>query len=230
MDGKNQIPKTYHLKHALRLAYLGTVASVWLVTITAGAASPTIEVLLDFTNGLFAPGNPQETLTLGPDNNLYGVTVYGGDGGFGAAFKLSLQGQMTILGSLDATHTGGSPNGGLTRGTNGMYYGTANFAGAGSSGTLFAVDPNGGLSVLYAFSRRAWNGTINTNGDGSAPYGRLSPGPGGYLYGTASAGGKFGGGTVYRINYQGEFTTLYHFAGPIGTSGTNSTGFDPEAG
>jgi uncharacterized repeat protein (TIGR03803 family) len=219
------------VRNHLRLTHLGTAGALWLAVGAARAATPTIEVLIDFTNGVFsAPRGPQETLTLGPDNYLYGATVYGGDGGFGAAFKLSPQGQMSILGSLDASHTGGSPYGGLTRGTNGLYYGTANFSGPGSSGTLFEVDPNGGLSVLYAFSRQAWSGSINTNSDGSFPYGRLSPGPGGYLYGTTSAGGKFGGGTVYKISYQGEFTTLYHFAGPIGTSGTNTTGFEPQAG
>ncbi|HZR18497.1 MAG TPA: choice-of-anchor tandem repeat GloVer-containing protein [Verrucomicrobiae bacterium] len=188
-------------------------------------------MLISFTNGVFsAPRSPRETLTLGPDNYLYGATYVGGDGGFGAAFKLSPQGQMTILGSLDGTHTGGAPYGGLTRGTNGLYYGTANFAGPGSSGTLFQVDSNGGLSVLYAFSRENASGNVLTNQDGAWPYGSLSPGPDGYLYGTASGGGKFGGGTVYKISYRGDFTTLYHFAGygPIG--GTNTKGFEPQGG
>jgi uncharacterized repeat protein (TIGR03803 family) len=216
------------------MATLRLVATFGILCLTGTvtkAFTPTIEVLVGFTNGVFgAPGGPQGTLTLGPDNELYGALVTGGDGGFGEVFKISLEGQLTILGSLDASHTGGNPYGGLTRGTNGLYYGTANFGGPGSSGTLFEVDPNGGLRVLYAFSERSWHGSVNTNQDGAYPYGRLSPGPDGYLYGTASEGGNFGGGTVYKISYQGQFITLYHFAGTQDLSSTNSTGFYPEGG
>jgi uncharacterized repeat protein (TIGR03803 family) len=62
------------------------------------------------------------------------------------------------------------------------------------------------LAVLHSFS-----GT-----DGSGPTCALALGPQGDLYGTTTAGGQFGQGTVFSITGDGVFTLLHSFSGPDG--------------
>jgi uncharacterized repeat protein (TIGR03803 family) len=82
-------------------------------------------------------------------------------------------------------------------------YGTADYGGASSNGTVFAVNTDGtGFTTVYSF----------TNGsDGANPASRLIL-SGNTLYGTASGGGTSGYGTVFAVNTDGTgFTTLYSF-------------------
>lgn len=69
------------------------------------------------------------------------------------------------------------------------------------------------LSTLYNFT----GGT-----DGGYPEAGLIIGSDGYFYGTTSAGGSAGDGTVFKISSGGALTTLQSFGG---TNGAN-----PEAG
>ncbi|HTS19973.1 MAG TPA: choice-of-anchor tandem repeat GloVer-containing protein [Verrucomicrobiae bacterium] len=69
-------------------------------------------------------------------------------------------------------------------------------------------------------------GSSPTNGgsDGSFPDGGLIQGSDGNFYGTASHGGTYGYGSVFRISPDGELTTLHAFG-----AGTND-GASPQAG
>jgi uncharacterized repeat protein (TIGR03803 family) len=58
-------------------------------------------------------------------------------------------------------------------------------------------------SVLYNFGSRS--------GDGGEPRGVLAQGEDGSLYGTTSAAGAYGGGTVFKITPQGQERVLYSF-------------------
>ena len=49
--------------------------------------------------------------------------------------------------------------------------------------------------------------------DGAAPYGALIKDKLGNLYGTTTAGGSFGSGTVYKLSMSGKETVLYSFTG-----------------
>jgi uncharacterized repeat protein (TIGR03803 family) len=95
----------------------------------------------DFThplNGYFPSGG----LTLGRDGNLYGVTEFGGVSGNGTIFRITPNGQMTIIYNFTDGADGAVPAGGLTLASNGYFYGT-NFGGTSLNvnGTAFRFKP-----------------------------------------------------------------------------------------
>jgi uncharacterized repeat protein (TIGR03803 family) len=94
----------------------------------------------------------------------------------------------------------------LAQGRDGNIYGTASFGpGSSGNGTVFKMTPEGVMTTLHAF-----DGT-----DGSTPYGGLTLGSDGDLYGTTQTGtGTTSWGTIFKITPSGVFTTLYIF--PMG--------------
>src|SRR5262249_54004328 len=91
-------------------------------------------------------------------------------------------------------------------------FGTAPSGGSGANGVVFSFDTGTkSLTVLHDFSAGNTNaaGTL-TNSDGVSPNCQLLL-IGTNLFGTASAGGTNGLGTVYRVSTNGAaFTTLRH--------------------
>jgi uncharacterized protein (TIGR03437 family) len=134
--------------------------------------------------------SPWGTLLLGSDGNFYGTTALGGAFGQGTVFQLAPSGTIKTLHSFSGAD-GQGPLSGLTLGPDGNFYGTAQTGGASTLfGTLFKITSGGTFTSLYSFS-----GT-----DGSFPYGGLTLGSDGNLYGTTSGGGKNAVGTVFRLN------------------------------
>jgi uncharacterized repeat protein (TIGR03803 family) len=106
---------------------------------------------------------------------------------------------------------GASPNG-LIADASGNFYGTTYSGGTGDAchlttdcGTVFELLPDGTLSLLHSFC------TESSCLDGSEPYSTLVSDSSGNLYGTTSAGGAFGGGTVFKLTPKGALKTLYSF-------------------
>jgi uncharacterized repeat protein (TIGR03803 family) len=108
-------------------------------------------------------GEGPNTLLQGSDGSLYGTTIFGGSGfngtltsGDGAVFRITTNGDFTLLASLDHTTSGARPAGKLLEMSNGVFYGTADVGGSdipggnNSFGTLFEVTTNG-LTVLLRF-------------------------------------------------------------------------------
>jgi uncharacterized repeat protein (TIGR03803 family) len=101
-----------------------------------------------------------------------------------------------VLHSFNTTGNGGSvPYSSLIFDAAGNLYGTAQIGGAHSQGTVFELMPQTGgawtVKVLHSF---------NENGiDGGVPYAGVIFDTAGNLYGTTSAGGAFGGGTVFEL-------------------------------
>jgi uncharacterized repeat protein (TIGR03803 family) len=84
----------------------------------------------------------------------------------------------------------------------GNFYGTTQLGGSANQGTVFELAANGTETVLHAFQ----GGT-----DGSTPLAGLIEDGAGNLYGTTTAGGNSGLGTVFEIAAGGSETVLYAF-------------------
>jgi uncharacterized repeat protein (TIGR03803 family) len=108
---------------------------------------------------------------------------------------------FTNLVSFNQTN-GAYPQAGLIQGKDGNFYGTTEFGGAGSSGTLFQMTPLGTLTNLVLF-----NGT-----NGASPRAGLIQGLNGNFYGTTYNGGSNNAGTVFQATTNGALTTHVTFA------------------
>jgi uncharacterized repeat protein (TIGR03803 family) len=122
--------------------------------------------------------------------------------------------------SLANCDDGASPTSDLIMDLQGNMYGTTQFGGAYSGGTVFKLAPGGTLTVLYSFCSVGGSSCS----DGSAPESGLVMDSVGNLYGTTFQGGAFGFGTVFKLSPEGALTTLHSF----NYNGTD--GFEPDAG
>src|SRR5882762_2551760 len=148
-------------------------------------------------------------------NTLYGTASGGGSSGNGTVFAVNTDGSgFANLHGFTGGNDGSAPYAGLILSGNTLY-GTTAFGGSSGNGTVFAVNTDGsGFTNLYGF--------IGGN-DGGIPTASLIL-SGNILYGTASAGGSSGNGTVFAVNTDGSgFANLYRFTG-------GNDGGDPYAG
>ena len=146
---------------------------------------------------------PPGPVVEGTDGNLYGTTVGGGTYNAGVVFKLTTAGKYTVLHNFDPYSDGKDPVGPLVQGSDGNFYGTTVAGRDGQiRGVVFKITPTGSLTVLHRL-----NGTT----DGDNPYSGLVQATDGNFYGTASAGGTFGSGTIFRLSPKRTFTVLHNF-------------------
>jgi uncharacterized repeat protein (TIGR03803 family) len=174
--------------------------------------SGTESVLYSFPAG---SSDPYTGLIQGRDGNFYGTTGAGGANDDGTVFKITPSGTESVLYAFPKTGSDGeTPYAGLIQGSDGNFYGTTYFGGAGGLGAVFKITPSGSETVLYSF-------TAGT--DGAHPYAGVIQGSDGNFYGTTYQGGASGLGTVFKLTPSGTETVLYSFAG-------GSDGANPEAG
>jgi uncharacterized repeat protein (TIGR03803 family) len=182
--------------------------------------SPTLQetVLHNFQGGTDG-SDPANGVTLDPAGNLYGVTYSGGAANQGVVYEISLQGVETILHTFNGGADGGNPECELVRDDAGNFYGTTKAGGSGNAGVVFELDAAGNQSVLYSFT-----GGV----DGGTPLAGLVRDTSGNLYGTASHGGAYGAGVVFKIDSLGTETVLHSFGnGKDGTSANVSLVLGP---
>ena len=102
---------------------------------------------------------------------------------------------ITVMHNFTGGADGAFPYAGLTMDAAGNYYGTASAGGGyGKQGVVFRLSPAGSgwiFTPLHAFA-----GEPN---DGAVPYGGVTIGPDGSLYGATFEGGQNDAGTVYRL-------------------------------
>jgi uncharacterized repeat protein (TIGR03803 family) len=177
--------------------------------------------------------NPDDGVTVS-SNVIYGVTGSGGTNGYGTIYSMNTDGSdysnlysfsPDSIGNLRTNSDGAFPHCSLVVLGNTLY-GTATGGGIFGNGTIYELNTDGSaFTVLHQFSTT--NGVASTNADGAIPETSLL-----YwnnaLYGTAYQGGKYGNGTVFKINLDGTgFKTLYSFSATNNVAGTNSDGANP---
>ena len=199
----------------IRLAFFGLVSLV-----TAPPAFGQVVVLhsfKDFAGGLNDGSEPYGNLTMS-DSNLYGMTYYGGDAGFGSVFQMGTDGNgFSVQHSFAGGSDGRNPQGSLLQSGSTLYGMTqfgGNGPGAGGNGTLLRLGMDGNnYGVVRSFGVDP--------ADGGHPTGNLIQ-VGSTVYGMTTDGGVGGGGIIFQTNADGTgYVVVHSFAGGA------SDGFKP---
>ena len=114
-----------------------------------------------------------------------------------APARLRVVGELYSFSGFD----GGMPSGELAQDAEGNLYGTTQYGGSYSRGTVFRVDRSGTLTTLHSFDSTT----------GAYPQAGLIRGLDGYFYGTTTSGGANGYGTLFRLTTNGALSTLAAF-------------------
>jgi uncharacterized repeat protein (TIGR03803 family) len=164
-----------------------------------------------FTQGY----RPESGLTLGPDGNFYGTCEQGGNKSEGTIFKMTPQGEITVLVHLANNAINGiRPYGGLTIASDGLLYGTTRQGGTSANsqtlgaGTVFKMTLGGIFQTCHSFKRA----------DGASPQSALIEVPNSGLYGATTDGGASSNGTIFHLSLAGNLTPLISFGGTNGAS------------
>ncbi|MFZ0314854.1 MAG: choice-of-anchor tandem repeat GloVer-containing protein [Candidatus Korobacteraceae bacterium] len=211
----------------------GGYGSVFKLALSAsgGVLSPLHDFSYPVNGGdvLYGP------VTFGPDGNLYGTALDGGQGdcneggGCGTVFKLQPPASVcksflcpwteTVLYRFQGPPDGGNPYSGVLFDQAGNMYGTTAYGGNGGCdfgagcGAVYKLTPSGGgwtESIIHNFVAGA---------DGQLPAGGLIFDRAGNLYGTTANGGPTGIGIIYQLTPSGSGwteTILHTFQGADG--------------
>jgi uncharacterized repeat protein (TIGR03803 family) len=189
------------------------------------ANTATILTLATFngTNG----STPVAGLAIDASGNLYGTTAVGGANSSGTVFELpstggGTYGSLSTLASFNGS-TGTDPLSSMSF-FGGNLYGTAQYGGVSGAGTVFEVSNLGGTAALNAVA------SFGVTDSGANPIGGVVFDGSGNIYGTTSAGGTNGSGTVFELT-GGSITTLASFdAANFSSPNANNTGDTPTSG
>lgn len=215
----------------------------------AGGASGAGTIYSTQTNGVFSVihsfatvqannatnvgGGSPSSLPVWSGGLLFGTTTAGGSNANGTIFSVTTNGtgfsvlhDFSELDSVTGTNADGAAAwGGLVL-SGGSLYGTASAGGAGGNGVVFSVTTNGAnFTALHSFT--AMDPEAATNADGAIPMAGLIE-ANGALYGTTTAGGPGGKGTVFSIGTNGlGFAVLHSFSPTDPQTDTNADGASP---
>jgi uncharacterized repeat protein (TIGR03803 family) len=206
-------------------------------SVTSSVASltviPIVPPLGGLTNVYFFAGtngnDPETGLILGADGNFYGTTRHGGVLGQGTVFKFTTNGAFTTLYTFTNCNPGGCEPIMLIQANNGSLYGMANGgiyydAYSINGGLIYRVSPGGAFSSVHAFTYPGEGAPTAGNRPVQATDGNFYgvTGNGGSNYNAEDQyGHAVGCGAAYRMDTNGNLTTLFSFSGG---NGCNPTG------
>ena len=148
---------------------------------------------------------------------FYSTTTLGGAQFRGAVFKVTRQGQETILHAFGDTATDGTmPNGPLLY-VKGALYGETCEGGTSAQGTVFKIPLKGAYKIIYSFP---------SNNMGGCPMGGLIY-QNGLLYGVTYIDGgndQTQAGTVFSLTLSGRMTVVHAFQSASKKDGRNPIG------
>ncbi len=191
--------------------------------ITSGGLLTTLYSFCPDKNPCPDGARPSASLIQAANGGFYGTTQAGGANhnndcateGCGTVFEFT-GGALTTLYSFCAQSgctDGQNPVAGLIQASNGNFYGTTEFGGANNNnGTVFKITASGMLTTLYSFCSKS------ACTDGQGPQAGLLQATDGNLYGTTTAGGSKGAGTIFEMTPSGTLATVYYFCYQSGCS------------
>jgi uncharacterized repeat protein (TIGR03803 family) len=156
---------------------------------------------------IFAPtaaeGQYIETgLVQGTDGNLYGTADGSSATACGTIFELTLNGTLLFNYIFPGTPGGCFPTGTLIQAADGNFYGVTTMGGSANLGSVFKLAQSGNVTILYSFQAASGDNPL---------FAGLTEGTDGNLYGTTTAGGTSGFGTLFSITTAGTYTVLANF-------------------
>jgi len=166
-------------------------------------------VLYNFTGQSDGEG-PQGNLVFDRAGNIYGTTLFGQNGNFGAVYELSpSQGHwnLTVIHTFTNSSDGGGPVDGVIFDQAGNLYGSTGSGGSHSLGVVYEFTPGASgwtETVLHNFAG-------GTDGEGG---GGLAFDSHGNLYGLTEQGGSPGWGTAFElqaVNGGFSYSLIYTF-------------------
>ena len=155
--------------------------------VNAAAAFAVVHTF-NFTDGC----EPKAGVFRASDGLFYGTTQKAG-GGYGEIFSMDAVGNLTVLHGFGPYSAGGlSPDTNPIEVGPGVFFGVTPLGGTAnpSYGIVYRMDSSGATSVVHEF----------TGSGGIAPHAGLLLASDGMLYGSTSAGGAFGLGTLFRFS------------------------------
>lgn len=180
---------------------MGSAGTLYGVTEEGGSANGgilykfskttgTLTILHSFMGGTTDGCNVLGTPFIDKNGNFYGTTSSCGTSSLGTVWKVSANGDESVLHSFAGGTTDGEyPLAGVVVDASGNVYGNTETGGASNLGTVYKVSSSGTFTIVHSFS-----GT-----DGKYPYGSFVRTTKGTLFGTALNGGTIGYGTVWKM-------------------------------
>jgi uncharacterized repeat protein (TIGR03803 family) len=185
----------------------------------------TYSIIHEFNASTQQPSDPSGSLVIDAAGNIYGTAVNGGLYYDGAVYKLSFSGgawTVTDLYNFTSDFSYFPYPYGLAMSSAGTLYGVTLGDGEFGLGTVYELTP-----TPIGYWTHTLLHTFTGASDGASPTGGPTINPSGGIYGTASSGGIFGFGTVYKLvpgtNGKWTYSVLHSFK-------NSSDGSDPYGG
>ncbi|HWD17864.1 MAG TPA: choice-of-anchor tandem repeat GloVer-containing protein [Verrucomicrobiae bacterium] len=170
---------------------------------------------------------PSSSVIQGADFNLYGTAYDGGATNAGTVFRMTTNGDFTLLHSFGSFYSNGVPWDGsfpvarLLQGSDGWFYGSCSEGGSNNLGTIFKISPAGEFQTL------AMLGSSNVGG-AEYPGSPLIQDHQGTFYATSDGAGA-GTGVLFSMSTVGNLTTLHTFTDNDGTAFASTLIEEPDS-